>query len=73
MLEKALESPLDSKEIKPTNPKGIQPLIFIGRTDAQAETPVFCLPDVKSWFEKTLILGKIEGKRKKAAKDEMAR
>ena len=50
VLEKALESPLDSKEIKPNNTKGIQPWIFIGRTDAEAETPVFCLPDVKSWL-----------------------
>ena len=50
MLEKTLESPLDFKEIKPVNPKGNQPWIFIGRTDAEAETPVFWLPDVKSWL-----------------------
>ena len=47
VLEKTLESPLDSKEIKPVNPKGNQPWIFIGKTDAIAET---WLPDVKSWF-----------------------
>ena len=48
VLEDTLENPLDSKEIKPVNPKGNQPCIFIGRTDAEAETPVFWLPDVKS-------------------------
>ena len=46
MLEKSLESPLDSKEIKPVNSKGNQPLIFIGRTDA--ETPILWPPDGKS-------------------------
>ena len=50
VLEKSLESPLDSKEIKPVNPKGNQPWIFIGRTDAEAETPILCPPDVKSWL-----------------------
>ena len=50
VLEKTLESPLDCKEIKPVNPKGNQPWIFIRRTDAEAETPVFWPPDVKSWF-----------------------
>ena len=50
VLEKTLESPLDSKEIKPVNPKGNQPWIFIGRTDAEAEAPVLCLPDEKSQF-----------------------
>ena len=47
MLEKALESPLDNKEIKPVNPTGNQPWIFNGRT-AQTEAPVFWPPDVKS-------------------------
>ena len=47
VLEKTLESPLYSKEIKPINPKGNQPRIFIGRIDAEAEAPVFWLPDVK--------------------------
>ena len=50
VLEKTLESPLDSKEIKPVNPKGNQPWIFIGRTDAKAEAPTFWPPDAKSWF-----------------------
>ena len=49
-LEKTLESPLDSKEIKPVNPKGDQSWIFIGRTDAEAETPILWPPDVKSWL-----------------------
>ena len=48
VLEKTLESPLDCKEIQPVNPKGNQPWIFIGRTDAEAEAPVLWLPDVKS-------------------------
>ena len=43
-----LESPLDSKDITPVNPKGNQPLIFIGRTDAEAEAPILWPPDVKS-------------------------
>jgi len=48
VLEKTLESPLVSKEIKPVNPKGNQPWIFIGRTDAEA--PILWVPDVKSWI-----------------------
>ena len=48
MLEKSLESPLDSKEIKAVNPKGNQPWIFIGRTGAEAEAPIFWPPDGKS-------------------------
>ena len=48
VLEKTLESP--SKEIKPVNPKGNQPWIFIRRTDAEAEAPIFWPPDVKSWL-----------------------
>ena len=47
MLEKTLESPLDSKEIKPVNPKGNQPPVFIGRADAEAEAPILWPPDVK--------------------------
>ena len=47
-LEKTLESPLDSKEIKPVNSKGNQPRIFIGRTDAEAEAPILWPPDAKS-------------------------
>ena len=54
VLEKTLESPLDSKEIKPANPKGNQCWIFIGRTDAEAEAeaPIFWPSDAKSWLIK---------------------
>ena len=48
VLEKTLESPLDCKEIKPVTPKGNQPWIFIGRTDAEAEAPIVWPPDAKS-------------------------
>ena len=48
VLEKTLESPLDCKEIKPVHPKGNQPWIFIGRTDAKAEAPTLWPPDMKS-------------------------
>ena len=48
VLEKTLQSPLDSKEVKPVNPKGNQSWIFIGRTDAEAEAPILWPPDVKS-------------------------
>ena len=50
VLEKTLESPLDCKEIKPVNPKGNQPWIFTGRTDAEAEAPILWPPDAKSWL-----------------------
>ena len=50
VLEKTLESPLDSKEIKAVNPKGYQPWIFIGRTDDEAEAQKLWPPDVKSWL-----------------------
>ena len=50
MLEKTPESPLDSKEIKPVNPKRNQPWILIRRTDAEAETPVLWPPDAKSYL-----------------------
>ena len=50
VLEKTLESPLDSKKIKPVNPKGKQPWIFIKRTEAEAKTPVLCPLDGKSWL-----------------------
>ena len=53
VLEKTLESPLDCKEIQPVHPKGDQSWVFIGRTDAEAETPVLWLPDAKNW-----VLGK---------------
>ena len=64
VLKKTLESPLDSKEIKPVNPKGNQPSIFIGRNDAEA--PILWPPDAKSrLIEKTSKLGEIESKRRK--------
>ena len=50
VLEKTLESPLDCKEIEPVHPKGNESCLFIGRTDAEAETPVLWLPDVKNWL-----------------------
>ena len=50
MLAKTLESPLDGKEIQPVKPKGNQSWIFIGRTDAEAETPILWPPDTKNWL-----------------------
>ena len=73
MLEKTLESPLDSKEIKPVHPKGNQSWIFIKKTDTEAETPILWPPDVKSWFiGKDSDAGKDWGQEKKGAtEDEM--
>ena len=66
MLEKTLKSPLDCKEIQPIHPKGDQSWVFIGRTDVEAETPILWPPDVRvDSFEKTLMLGKIEGRRRR--------
>ena len=66
LLEKTLESPLDCKEIQSVHPKGNQSWMFIGRTDAEAETPVLWPPDTKNdSLEKTLMLGKIEGRRRR--------
>ena len=66
VLEKTLKGPLDYKEIKPVNPKGNQSLIFTGRADAEAEAPVVWPPDAKSRLTgKTLMLGKIEGRRRR--------
>ena len=66
VLEKTLESPLDCKEIQPVHPKGDQSWIFIRRTDAEAETPILGhLMQGTDSFEKTLILGKIEGGRRR--------
>ena len=50
VLEKTLESPLDCKEIQPVHPKGNQAWIFIGRTDAEFETPILWPPDAKNWL-----------------------
>ena len=64
VLGKTLESPLDCKEIQPVHPKGDQSWIFIGRTDAEAETPILGhLMWRTDSFEKTLMLGKIEGRK----------
>ena len=66
VLKKTLESPLDYKEIQSVNPKGNQSWMFIGNTDAEAETPIFRPPDGKNWLVwKTLMLGKIEGWRRR--------
>ena len=66
VLEKTLEGPLDSKEIQPVHPKGDQSWVFIGRTDAEAESPVLWPPDVKSGLiGKTLMLGGIGGRRRR--------
>ena len=67
MLEKTLESPLDSKEIQPVSPRGNQPWIFIGRTDAKAPILWFqySLMQRADLLEKTLMLGKIEGRRRR--------
>ena len=58
VLEKTLQSTLDPKEIQPVHPKGDQSRVFIGRTDVEAETPIFWPPHAK-----TLMLGKIEGRK----------
>ena len=66
VLEKTLESPLDCKEIQPALPKGDQSWMFTGRTDVEAETPILCPPDEKSYsLEKTLMLGEIGGRRRR--------
>ena len=58
--------PFDCKAIQPVHPKGNQSWMFIGRTDAEAETPILWPPDAKSWLiVKTLMLGKIEGQRRR--------
>ena len=75
MLEKALENSLDSKGIKPVNPKGKQPWLFIGKTDVEAESPILWPPDAKSW-----LIGKDTGaqedweqEEKEVAEDNMVR
>ena len=66
-----LESPLDSKEIKPANPKGNQPWIFIGRTDAEAEAPILWPPDAKSQLTgKDAGAGKDWGQEEKGVTDD---
>ena len=75
VLEKTLESPLDSKEVKPVNRKGNQPWIFIGRIDAESETPILWPPNVKSQLTgKDLDAGKDwRQKEKRTAENEMVR
>ena len=66
VLEKTLESPLDYKEIQPVHPKGDQSWVFIGRRDVEAEIPSFGHPMPRAdSLEKTLMLGKIEGRRRR--------
>ena len=67
VLEKTLESPLDCKEIQPVHPKGDQSWVFIGRTDAEAETPIYFghLMRRADSLEKTLMLGKTQGQRRR--------
>ena len=74
VLEKTLESPLDCKEIHPVHSTGDQPLVFIGRTDAKAETPILWPPYVKSF-----LIGKVSDagrdwgqEEKRTTEDEMA-
>ena len=65
MLKKTLESPLDCKEIQPVHPKGDHSWVF-RRTDVEAESPILWPPDARAdSFEKTLMLGKIEGRRRR--------
>ena len=73
MLEKTLESPLDCKEIQSVHPKGDLSWVFIGRTDAEAETPILWPPDVRKWLIwKDPDAGKDWGLEKKGmAEDEM--
>ena len=75
VLEKTLESPLDSKEIKLVNPTGNQPWIFIGRTDAEVETPILWPPDAKSCLTgKDLDAGKARMQKEKGVtEDEIVR
>ena len=73
MLEKTLESPLDCKEIQPVHPKGDQSWEFIGRTDAEAETPVLWSPHAMSWLiAKDPDAGRDWGQEEERQQDEMA-
>ena len=73
MLEKALESPLDCKEIQPVHSKGDHPWDFSGRNDAKAETPVLWLPHAKNWLiEKDSDAGRDWGQKKGTTEDKMA-
>ena len=65
MLEKTLKSPLDCKEIQPVRPKGDQSWVFIGRNDAEVETPILWPPQRVDSLEKTLMLGGIRDRRRR--------
>ena len=66
VLKKTLESPLDCKKIQRVHPKGDQSWVFIGRTDVEAETPILGHLMLRAdSFEKTLILGKTKGRRRR--------
>ena len=72
VLEKTLESPLDYKDIQPLHPKGDQSWVFTGETDVEAETQIFGhLMQIADSLEKTLMLGKIEGRRRGEWENEM--
>ena len=72
VLEKILESPLDCKDIHPVHPKGDQSWVFIGRTDAEAETPILWPTDAKNWLiEKDPDAGKDWRREKGTTEDEM--
>ena len=72
VLEKTLESSLDYKEVKPVNPKGNQPWIFVGRTDARPEAPILWPPDAKNWLiRKDPGAGKDWRREKGTTEDEM--
>ena len=72
VLGKTLESPLDCKEIQPVHPKGDQPWVFIGRTDAEAETPILWQPHAKSWLiGNDSDAGRDWGQEKGTTEDEM--
>ena len=72
LLEKTLEGPLDSKEIQPVHPKGNQFWLFIGRTDAEAETPILWPPHANSWLTgKDPDAGKDWRREKGMTEDEM--
>ena len=73
VLEKTLESPLDCKEIQPAHPKGDQSWVFIGKTDAEAETPILLPPHAESWLiEKDYDAGRDWGQEKGTTEHEMA-
>ena len=69
-MEKTLEIPLDCKEINPINPKGNQPWIITGKTDAECEVPILWPPNVKSWLTgKDPDAGRVQGQEEKGATD----